>query len=36
MLSLFQQSHQSLIMAAIEHHKNYPQERLNPRLLYAH
>lgn len=36
MLSLFSQSHQSLILAAIERRKKYPQERLNSQLKYAH
>lgn len=36
MLTLFDQSHQSLILAAIEHRKKYPHERLNAPLTYAH
>lgn len=36
MLSLFTQSQQSLILAAIEHRKKYPHERLNPQLQFAH
>lgn len=36
MLSMFAQSYQSLILAAIEHRKKYPQERLNPQMQFAH
>jgi hypothetical protein len=36
MLSMFEQSHQSLIMAAIEHKRKFPHERLIPKLQYAH
>ena len=36
MLSLFQTSQHSLVMAAIEHHRKYPQERINSKLIYSH
>lgn len=36
MLSLFQPGQHSLVMAAIEHHRKYPQERINSKLIYAH
>ena len=36
MLSLFEQAHQSLILAAIEHRKKFPQEKVNAKLIYAH
>jgi hypothetical protein len=36
MLGLFPTSQQSLVMAAIEHHRKYPQERINSKLIFAH
>lgn len=36
MLSLFQTGQHSLVMAAIEHHRKYPQERINSKLIYSH
>jgi hypothetical protein len=36
MLSLFSSGGQSAVMAAIEHRRKYPQERINARLLFAH
>lgn len=36
MLSLFGPGQQSSVMAAIEHRRKYPQERINARLLFSH
>ena len=33
---MFEQRYQSLIMAAIEHRKKFPQEKMNAKLLSAH
>jgi hypothetical protein len=36
MLSLFGAGQQSSVMAAIDHKRKFPQERINARLLLAH
>lgn len=35
MLSQFGPSFQSLLMASLEHHRKYPQERINSKLIYS-